>query len=260
MISYAANVSQLFKSLPLAKRCERIAAAGFRSYELLFPQRESIDEVLDLQARLGLTLALFDLEVDPDAPRGNLSGPDEGRFLSRLDEAVELARKLGSSRLNALVGLKRDDLSEQAQADLIVERLARAGDQVRSEGILLLIEALNPIDNPGYFLTSSKQGVEIVRAVAQPNVKFQYDFYHMQIVEGNLIQTFRANKDYIGHVQIADVPGRHEPGTGEINYHNVLRAVEEAGYDGYVGLEYAESSPDVDPFAWLPRERRGHVP
>ncbi len=256
MIYYAANITQLFRDLPLAERYRRIAEAGFAAYELLFPQREDAAEVLELQQRYGLRLALFDLEVDPDQPKGVLSAPDESRFWYRLDEAVQLARKLDCRRLNAMVGLKRPDLDERQQVDLVSERLRRAADQVAGEGIDLYVEALNDRDNPGNFLTTSAVGFEIVRRVDRPNVRFQYDVYHMQIMENNLIDTIRKNVALIGHVQIADVPGRHEPGTGEINYPNVLKALADAGYDGYVGLEYSESSPTVDPFAWLPRSER----
>ena len=259
MIYYAANITQLFQELPLAERFRRIAEAGFTAYELLFPQREDLAEVLTLQRRYGLELALFDLEVDPDHPKGLLNCRDEARFFARLDKAVHLAKKLDCRRLNALVGLARPDLSHQAQVDLIVDRLRRAADRVSTDGILLLIEALNVHDNPGYFLSSSRVGFDVVEAADRPNVLFQYDVYHMQIMEGNLVETIRRHVGAIGHVQIADVPGRHEPGTGEIDYPSVLHALEEAGYDGYVGLEYTCSSPQADPFAWLPiadRQRR----
>lgn len=259
MLAYAANISQLYRDRPLAERYRLIADAGFRAYELLFPQREDLDEVVELQRRFGLRLALFDLEVDPDHPRGLLSAPDESRFLYRLEEALGLARRLGCRRLNVLAGLRRPDLDEEAQTALVVERLRRAGDLAAPGGVLLTIEALNVHDAPGYFLSTSRQGLEIVRRVGRPNVLFQYDYYHMQIMEGNLIATVRENVGLIGHVQIADVPGRFEPGTGEINYPSVLRALDSAGYTGYIGLEHGISGPDADPFAWLPREERART-
>jgi hydroxypyruvate isomerase len=259
MLAYAANISQLYRERPLAERFQLIADAGFRAYELLFPQREDVEAVLALQRRHGLRLALFDLEVDPDHPRGLLSAPDETRFWYRLDEALALARRFDCQRLNVLVGLRRSDLDEESQIALIVERLRRAADLAASDGVLLLIEALNVHDAPGYFLNTSRVGFEIVRRVGRPNVKFQYDYYHMQIMEGNLIATVRDRVGLIGHVQIADVPGRFEPGTGEINYPNVLRALDAAGYTGYVGLEHGISGPSADPFAWLPREARART-
>ncbi len=255
MLYYAANISQLFRDSPLAERFRRVAEAGFASYELLFPQRENLAEVLDLQRRHGLQLDLFDLEV-ATPPQGYVLSPDEAGFFARLDEAVSLAHRLGCRRLNALVGPARSDLTIDAQVDLLVNRLRRAGTRVAGEGITLLVEALNPHDNPGVFLTTSRVGFQVVELVGLPNVRFQYDYYHMQIVEGNLIDTVRRNVGLIGHVQIAEVPGRHEPGTGEIDYLNVLAALAATGYDGYVGLEYTASSPTADPFAWLPRGER----
>jgi hydroxypyruvate isomerase len=259
MLAYAANISQLYRDRPLAERFQRVADAGFHAYELLFPQREDAEEVIALQQRHRLSLALFDVEVDPDFPRGLLSAPDESRFLYRLGEALDLARRLGCQRLNVLAGLRRPDLEEAGQAALVVERLRRASDLAAIDGVLLTIEALNAGDAPGYFLRTSSQGFDIVRRVARPNVRFQYDYYHMQIAEGNLIATVRSNVELIGHVQIADVPGRFEPGAGEINYPNVLRALDASGYTGYVGLEHGISAADADPFAWLPREERART-
>jgi len=259
MLAYAANISQLYRDRPLVERFQLVADAGFRAYELLFPQREDVGEVIALQRRHGLRLALFDLEVDPDHPRGLLSAHDESRFRYRLDEALALARRLDCQRLNVLAGLRRPDLDEEAQTALVVERLRRAGDLAAVDGVMLTIEALNVYDAPGYFLGTSRKGLEIVRRVGRPNVLFQYDYYHMQIMEGNLIATVRENVGLIGHFQIADVPGRFEPGTGEINYRNVLQALDSAGYSGYVGLEHGISGPDVDPFAWLSREERART-
>ena len=253
MIAYAVNVTHLFPDLPVTEQLQRVADAGFTAFELLFPQRINVDELVAAKERLGLQMALFDLDFDAEHPRGYLAHPDAGDlFFAKLDEAIRLARRLGVKRLNALVGLTVPGMSHVEQLDLVARRLRQAAGTVEAEGITLLIEALNTYDNPGYFLRHSADGFAIVDAVGSPNVKFQYDVYHMQIMEGNLISTIRQNVDKIGHIQIADVPGRHEPGTGEINFENVLRAIADAGYHGYVGLEYRASSPDVDPFAWLP--------
>jgi len=140
---------------------------------------------------------------------------------------------------------------------MAVDNLARAAPLARAAGITLLVEALNTWESPRYFLDRSRLGLDIVREVGEPNVRFQYDCYHMQRMEGQLIDTLTKNLEWIGHVQLADVPGRHEPGTGEIDYDNVLRALEAAGYAGYVGLEYRPSGKTEDSLAWLPREARG---
>ncbi|PYM57328.1 MAG: hydroxypyruvate isomerase, partial [Candidatus Rokuibacteriota bacterium] len=123
-------------------------------------------------------------------------------------------------------------------------------------GITLLIEVLNTWESPRYFLDRSRLALEIVREVGAPNVRFQFDCYHIQRMEGQLIEGLTKHLEWIGHVQIADVPGRHEPGTGEVNYPNVLAALERAGYDGYVGLEYRPSGKTEESLGWLPREAR----
>jgi hydroxypyruvate isomerase len=140
--------------------------------------------------------------------------------------------------------------------DTMVANLKAAAPLARAHGITLLIEALNTWESPRYFLDRSQLGFEIVREVGEPNVRFQYDAYHMQRMEGELTTTLTRNVEWIGHVQIADVPGRHQPGTGEINYPYLLGALEAAGYEGYVGLEYRPSGTTEESLAWLPREAR----
>ena len=256
MYYFAANVTQLYPNMPLAARLKRAADAGFAAVEILFPQREDEAELLDLKRRYGLDVALFDLDTDDQYPRGQLTAASDLPFFERLDEALILARKLDCKRLNALVGVTRSDIGREAQADVAVERLRRAAPIAAAEGVTLLIEALNSHLNPTYFLHRSADGIRIIREVDHPNVKFQYDYFHMQIMEGNLIETVQANLPHIGHFQVADVPGRHEPGTGEINYANVLADLAATDYAGYVGLEYVPKSPDIDEFAWLPRSER----
>src|ERR1700687_2423422 len=134
----------------------------------------------------------------------------------------------------------------------------RSAPRVADTSLILLVEALNNKDNPGYFISRSAEGVALIDAVSLPNVRFQHDFYHMQVMEGSLIETFRAIVDRIGHVQVGDAPGRVTPGTGEINLPNVLNAVEESSYRGYIGLEYRPPADGSDPFAWLPRDTRSN--
>ncbi|MBI2938876.1 MAG: TIM barrel protein [Chloroflexi bacterium] len=257
MIAYAVNVTHLMRGLPVREQLRRVAAAGFTAFELLFPQRIDLDELIAAKDEFGLTMALFDLNYDDRYPRGHLSHPEaDDLFFAQLSEAIALARRLGVKRLNALAGLAVPGMAKEQQKELVAQRLRQAAGVATSEGITLLIEALNIDDNPGYFLQHSRDGFDIVGAVGSPNVKFQYDVYHMQLMEGNLINTIREHIGQIGHIQVADVPSRTEPGTGEIDYPNVLRAIEAAGYHGYVGLEYRPSRPDVDPFAWLAPEKR----
>ena len=257
MIAYSVNVSYLMPDLPTEERLRRVRDAGFKYFEWLFPQRIDLQELVRLKDEYGLTMVLLDAEVDAENPRGHLSNPDAGdAFFARLDEAIEIARLTGARLINALCGLTLPGVERERQVDSMVSRLSQASVLAESEGITILIEALNHFDNPGYFVTNSKDGFEIVDAVDSPNVRFQYDLYHMQLMEGNLINTVRENLDKIGHIQLADVPGRLPPRDGEINFPNVLKAIEQAGYHGFVGLEYRAPADHEDPFAWLSPEAR----
>ena len=260
MICYEVNATYLPAELPWDERLRRIADAGFSTVEILFPQRQDLDELETLLERYHLSLALIDTEFDQEYPRGHLSAPEaEDRFWYRLDEALAIAHRLGARRINVLAGRRIPTLPLEKQWDIAVDRLRRAGAKAADRGIMLLVEALNDHDNPGYFVTRSGEGIALIDAVGLSNVRFQHDFYHAQVMEGNLIETFQAIVSKIGHLQVADAPGRIMPGLGEINIPNVLRVVEESGYHGYVGLEYRPPTDGSDPFAWLPRDMRGRV-
>ena len=147
-------------------------------------------------------------------------------------------------------------LAREAQIDCLVKNFGWALPQVEEAGLTLLLEGINPYDNPGYLLIHSAEVLDVLKRIDHSCLKFQYDVFHMQRVEGELVNTIRENVDAIGWVHIADNPGRHEPGTGEINYRFVLGALEGAGYEGYVGLEYSPSGSTEESFGWLPRECR----
>ena len=262
MIRYAANLTMFFSEVPFVERFARAAAAGFRAVEFLFAHNVDQDAVERELRRHGLTLVLFDPEGGdfPAGDRGYLCDPGRRDHLMRtIEDAIRTARTLGCRRLNVLAGNRVEGASDADMRRTVVENLRRAAPLVREAGITLLVEALNTWESPRYFLDRSRLGLDIVREVGEPNVRFQYDAYHMQRMEGQLIETVTKNLEWIGHVQIADVPGRHEPGTGEVNYPNVLAALEAAGYDGYVGLEYRPSGQTEESLAWLPRESRARA-
>ncbi len=259
MLRYAANLTMLFNEVPFLERFERAAAAGFRAVEFLFAHTVDRAAVERELRRHGLELVLFDPEGGdfPAGDRGYLCDPRRRDHLQRtIDDAIATATRLGCRRLNVLAGNRVEGTSEAEMRRAVVENLRQAAPRARAAGITLLIEALNTWESPRYFLSGSRPGLDIVREVGEPNVRFQYDCYHLQRMEGQLIDGLTKNLEWIGHVQIADVPGRHEPGTGEINYANVLRALEAAGYDGYVGLEYRPSGKTEESLAWLPAEAR----
>lgn len=262
-LCYAPNVSWVFPELPFSGRVRAVAKEGFVAVEFNFPSHADIPALEALQREVGLSVTLFNLDVPDwgDACRGYLADPSWRAELDRkVDQALELAGRLACRRVMIPVGNRAPGMSREAQRDQIIENLRRVAPVAEQQGVALTIEALNQTDNPGYYLSSSRQAFEILRAVDHPNVGFQYDFYHMQLLEGNLINTLTANIDQIAHFQVADVPGRHEPGTGEINFVPVLQAVAATGYDGSVGLEYRPLAGSRAALAWVPSQARGTRP
>jgi hydroxypyruvate isomerase len=258
MLKFAVNVSMVGEPSPLADRLRLVAEAGFRAVEFWFPHQFDMAEMARLTRELGLEVALFDLEPSETHPYGHLADPAaEDEFFRRLDDAFATARTLGCRTLNVLQGAALPEVGHERQLETAIARLGKAAAIAQREGTLLCVEAINTFDRPGSFCCNTRIGVQIVDAVGSPFVRFQYDVYHMQLMEGNVIRTLRENIGRIGHVQLADPPGRNEPGTGEINFPNVLRALEELDYRGWVSLEYWPTDRASGSLAWLPRERRG---
>src|SRR5439155_2483136 len=174
-------------------------------------------------------------------------------------EAIEFAKQVGCPRLNALVGNSIPGKSREEQFDQVRENLAWIADLAATAGIGIVVEALNSFESPNYLLTNTRATLKLLSEVNRLNLKYQYDIYHMQRMEGNVIATLRAYIGWIGHIQIAGSPGRHEPGTGEIHYAHVLAALDTLGYQGYVGLEYHPTASSEKSFAWLPDDRWGEI-
>jgi hydroxypyruvate isomerase len=257
---FTANISMLFKEYPLTERFARARSAGFSAVEMWWPSGEDLSAVERAARDSGVRLTglNFDAGNMPAGDRGLLSDPErQGAFRENVPIALGIAERLGCDKLNALVGLRIESLPLEEQMALARENVAWAADQAAGQGAIILIEAVNTFENGPYLLQSTKQAVEFVRAVGRPNVKLQYDAYHMQRMEGNLVATIREHLSEIAHVQIADSPGRGEPGTGEIHYPYVFQQLEELGYDGLIGLEYKPSSGDtVESLGWLPEAAR----
>jgi hydroxypyruvate isomerase len=175
----------------------------------------------------------------PGGDRGLLSNPERvTQFRENVPVALELAERPGCRKLNALVWHRLDSMGREEQFELVRENVAWAADEAAGQGAEVMIEAVNTFENVPYLLYTTEDATKFVKSVGRENVKLQYDVYHMQRMEGNLVATLRKHIGEIGHVQVADSPGRGEPGTGEINYAFVFGVLEELGYDGYVGLEY----------------------
>jgi hydroxypyruvate isomerase len=260
-VRFCANVSILFGEAPFLERFGRAREAGFSAVEFWWPSGEDLAEVESAVREAGLEVALFNFDAGdmPGGDRGLLSDPDRvEQFRENVPVALELAGRLGCRRLNALVGHRLEGMGLEEQLALARESVAWAAERAAERGAEVMIEAVNTFENGPYLLSRTEDAAAFVRSVGRENVKLQYDVYHMQRMEGNLTENLRRHAGIIGHVQVADSPGRGEPGTGEINYRYVLGVLEGMGYDGYVGLEYRPTTETTgESLAWLPRELRG---
>jgi hydroxypyruvate isomerase len=258
---YSVNVSILFTEVPFLERFARARDAGFTAVELWWPRGEDLGATRDAIEDAGVDVVLlnFDAGDMPAGDRGLISDPArQDAFRENVPVALEFAQTVGCTKLNALAGHELPQLERAAQLELARENVRFAADAAAEQGAEVLIEAVNTIENGPYLLPRTSAAAEFVRGVERDNVRLQYDAYHMQRMEGNLVATIERHLDAIAHVQVADSPGRGQPGTGEINFDFVLGRLEELGYDGYVGLEYKPPEGDTEAsLSWLPRERRG---
>lgn len=262
-LKFAANLSMLYPNRPFLARFAAARAAGFDAVEFLFPYEfgyQAIRQQLDEQR---LQVVLFNIAPGDYATgeRGTLSHPHRrADFQRTLQEALTYAHHLGSPRVHVMVGNRLPELPYAAQFDTTLENLAWAAPLAAAAGVTLVIEPLNATDQPRYLIHTTAEGMAIVEAANHPFVRLQYDVYHAQMTEGNLINTIQRHLPFIGHMQISDVPGRHEPGTGEINYPAIFAALEQLGYAGYIGLEYNPSGDTDQTLAWLPVSQRRILP
>ena len=254
MLRFCANLSFLFQDLPFYERIDAAAANGFRGVEYMSPYDYDVAEI-ERRLRAGaLTQVLFNLPVGDFAKgeRGYASDPTRvDEFRAGVASAVEIARRLECKRVNCLVGIAIPGLDPAVARATLVGNLRFAARALDALGATLVVEPLNRIETPGFLIGTTAEALALIAEVGAPNFKLQYDVYHAQRAEGNLIATIRAHAAQIGHVQLADSPGRNEPGTGELAYERILPVFDEAGYDGWIGLEYRPSRPVPDTFAWL---------
>jgi hydroxypyruvate isomerase len=231
-------------TLPFERRLEMVAEAGYGAVELVREFEKWTDEDFrrvnarkrSLGIRFDATAGVWKGIADPDAREG---------FLTDLQNFLPITEKLECPGIIVLSGDRIEKFSHQAQHAACVETLKRAADIAAKQHVILLFENIDPEENPKYFLTSVAEGFDIIREVGHPQVKFLYDFFHEQISEGNLIKKLEQNIDLVGLVHIADVPGRHEPGTGEINYATIFRRLADLKYDGYAAMEFEPSEDTV---------------
>jgi hydroxypyruvate isomerase len=258
-LAYAPNISWLLPELPSGQRPRALAEAGFQAFEFGFPSAVDVEAIEAACKDLGLEVVLFnqDVPVWDRWNRGYLSDPARrDDFRRRLDEALALARRLGARKLMLPAGVEVPGLERQRQLEQALENLVYAAPLAADSRVLLTIEVINPVDHPGYFLTSSRQAADLVRQVDHPNLRFQFDTYHLHVVEGRLAETFHELAPWIGHVQFGDHPRRCQPGTGTIDFAPVLEAIRSAGYRGFIGLEYVPRDEGLQALAWVPPEMR----
>ncbi|KQO27455.1 hydroxypyruvate isomerase [Acidovorax sp. Leaf78] len=241
MPRFAANLSMLFTEVPFLDRFERAARAGFEAVEFLFPYAHTPDELRAQIDAHHLQIVLHNLPAgDWDVgERGIACHPDRiAEFRTGVARAITYAKALGVPQLNCLAGKAPAGVDAAVLRRTLVENLRFAATELKAAGLRLLVEPINPFDIPGFYLTRTDQALAILDEVGASNAFVQYDIYHAQRTEGELAATLQKHLPRIGHVQVADNPGRHEPGTGEINYRYLFAHLDRLGYDGWVGCEY----------------------
>lgn len=241
MPKLAANTSLLFAEHDFLDRFAAAANAGFRFVEYQFPYAWPAQEVAARAKQAGVEVVLHNLPAG-DSTKGDrgiacLPGR-ESEFREGVERAIEYARAVRCPRMNCLAGVARPGVARERLKETFVANLGYAAGKLKAAGVQLLVEPINPRTVPGFFLNTSRQAEEIVDAVGSGNLAIQYDLFHMQIVEGDLAKTIERLLPKIGHMQLADVPGRHEPGTGEINFAWLLGQIDRIGYAGWIGCEY----------------------
>ena len=254
MPRFAANLSMLFTEVPFLDRFELAAQAGFKAVEFLFPYAWPAQEIRRRLDAHGLTPVLHNL------PAGDWEAGDRGiacdphrvqEFRRGVALAVEYATTLGVKQLNCLIGKIPPNIDEVLLHQTVLENLRFAAATLKRAGLNLLIEPLNPFDVPDFYLHRTRQAIGLLLQIGADNAFVQYDVYHAQRMEGELANTLNTFLPLIGHVQLADNPGRHEPGSGEINYPFLLAWLDQIGYDGWVGCEYKPAATTQAGLGWL---------
>jgi hydroxypyruvate isomerase len=254
MPRFNANLTLLFNEVDFLERFAAARNAGFKGVEYLFPypyRKEQLAELLEVNA---LTQVLHNLPAGDWAKgeRGIACLPGRvGEFQQGVGSAIEYARALKCTQLNCLAGIAPPGADADALRTTLVNNLRFAAAQLKAAGIALLIEPCNTQDIPGFYLNHSHQALEIMEEVGSDNLYLQYDIYHMQIMEGNLAPTMERNLSRIRHLQLADNPGRHEPGTGEINYPFLFGFLDRLKYSGWIGCEYKPARTTLEGLGWI---------
>ena len=256
MPRFAANLTMLFTEVSFLDRFEYAATAGFEAVEFLFPYAWPAAEIRQRLDVNGLKLVLHNLPAgDWDAgERGIACHPDRiNEFREGVGKAIDYATALGVTQVNCLAGKTPAGIADDVLRQTFVENLRFAAGELKKAGLRLLIEPINTFDIPGFYLNRTAQAVSILDEVGADNAFVQYDIYHAQRMEGELISTIQKYLPRIGHIQLADNPGRNEPGTGEINYPFLFAHLDRVGYEGWIGCEYKPATTTVAGLDWRTR-------
>ena len=256
MPRFAANLTMMYNEVDFLDRFAAAAKNGFKGVEYLFPYEYDKDQLAELLSKYELCQILHNLPAGNWAmgERGIACHPDRvGEFQDGVGTAIEYALALNCRQLNCLAGITPKNVASDTVRATFVDNLKFAGSMLDKVGIKLLIEPINTVDIPGFHLTRTLEGRSIINEVGLSNLFLQYDIYHMQIMEGDLARTIESNLDVIRHMQIADNPGRHEPGTGEIYYPFLFDFIDNIDYEGWIGCEYQPSAETENGLGWIKR-------
>jgi len=259
MSRFAANLSMLFTDVDFLARFAQAKACGFSAVEYISPYEYPAEVIQAELAQQGLSQALFNLPVGnwAEGERGIACLPGRvDEFRQGVSQAIRYAKALNCPQVNCLAGKVPAGSDPQVIEKTLVTNLRFAADALAKENIRLLIEPINNLDMPGFYLNTSRQALALIEQVGSKNLWLQYDIYHMQRMEGELIQTLRNHLSQIAHIQVADNPGRHEPGTGEINFDNIFSALDQMGYSGWIGCEYNPQGDTAAGLSWLDHRQR----
>ncbi len=254
MPRFSANLSFLYTECDFLERFAAARADGFAAVEFHFPYAVAPALLAEKLRKTNLALVLFNL------PAGDWAGGDRGiachprriqEFQDGVGLAIDYARQLNCPRLNCLAGLRPDDVSAARARETLIENLRFAAFALKREGVELLLEPINLRDMPGFLVNTTRQALDIIDAVGSDNLRLQYDIYHAQVMEGDLANTLQQYWQRIGHIQLADNPGRHEPGSGEINFPFLLRHIDRLGYAGWIGCEYQPLASTSAGLGWI---------
>lgn len=258
MPRFNANLTMLFTERPFLDRFEAAAKAGFTGVEYLFPYDFAVVDLVQRLKAHGLTQVLHNM------PAGDWAGGERGiailpgradEFKAGVEKAIAYATALDCKQVNCIAGIAPAGIARPVLEETFIANLRFAAGRLKQAGIKLLIEAINPIDIPGFFLNTTAQALDIIARTGSDNLFVQYDIYHMQITEGDLARTMERNISMIPHIQLADNPGRHEPGTGEINYPFLFAHLDRIGYSGWVGAEYRPMTTTEAGLGWFEAAR-----